>query len=156
MGLEGDMTASSRCMTFMERSSYSEAIELNQNFVTGLWVSNNYLDQRVTWEAAAFRPDQAATTGDLLRRRPVGLARPCDRPAPLRGRRPAPAALGPLRRLAQRNATLCQSAYRTTRLQLPARPELRDDDPAGQAAVTNADSNRMIDTGMHRVQATST
>ena len=46
MGLEGDMTASSRCMTFMERSSYSEAIELNQNFVTGLWASNNYLDQR--------------------------------------------------------------------------------------------------------------
>ena len=56
VGLEGDMTASSRCMTFMERSSYSEAIELNQNFVTGLWASNNYLDQRVTWEAPSFAP----------------------------------------------------------------------------------------------------
>jgi hypothetical protein len=57
LGLEGDMTTSSRCMTFMERSAYSESIELNQNFVTGLWLSDNYLDQRVTWEAAAFRPD---------------------------------------------------------------------------------------------------
>ena len=56
VGLEGDMTASSRCMTFMERSSYSEAIELNQNFVTGLWASNNYLDERVTWEAAVVSP----------------------------------------------------------------------------------------------------
>ena len=63
MGLEGDMTASSRCMTFMERSSYSEAIELNQNFVTGVWLSNNYLDQRMTWEFAAFRPDQKASSG---------------------------------------------------------------------------------------------
>ena len=61
MGLEGDMTASSRCMTFMERSSYSEAIELNQNFVTGIWFSDNYFDQRMTWEAAFFRPDQAAS-----------------------------------------------------------------------------------------------
>ena len=63
MGLEGDMTASSRCMTFMERSSYSEAIELNQNFVTGIWFSNNYFDQRMTWQAAVFRPDQAASSG---------------------------------------------------------------------------------------------
>src|SRR5262249_34628615 len=31
VGFEGDMTASSRSMTFMERSSYSEAIELNEN-----------------------------------------------------------------------------------------------------------------------------
>src|SRR5262249_1186093 len=36
MGFEADMTASSRTMTFMERSSYSEAIERNENFVTGL------------------------------------------------------------------------------------------------------------------------
>ena len=63
MGLEGDMTASSRCMTFMERSSYSQAIELDQNFVTGLWLSNNYFDQRVTW-----------TLLDLPSR-PVGLHR---------------------------------------------------------------------------------
>src|SRR5262249_12334790 len=49
IGLEGDMASSSRTMTFLERSSYSEAIELNQNFVTGLWLGNNYWDQRTTW-----------------------------------------------------------------------------------------------------------
>ena len=63
VGLEGDMTASSRCMTFMERSSYSQAIELDQNFVTGLWLSNNYFDQRATWSFSLFRPDVAAATG---------------------------------------------------------------------------------------------
>ena len=63
VGLEGDMTASSRCMTFMERSSYSQAIELDQNFVTGLWLSNNYFDQRATWSFSVFRPDVAAATG---------------------------------------------------------------------------------------------
>ena len=83
MGLEGDMTASSRCMTFMERSSYSEAIELNQNFVTGLWLSNNYLDQRVTWEAAALPSRPSGLQRRLLRRRPVGRAGPPDRPADL-------------------------------------------------------------------------
>ena len=57
------MTASSRCMTFMERSAYSESIELNQTFVTGIWFSDNYLDQHVTWEAAAFRPDNGASSG---------------------------------------------------------------------------------------------
>ena len=62
MGLEGDMTASSRAMTFMERSSYSEAIELNQNFVTGLWLGNNYFDQRMTWTFVVFRPDLKSST----------------------------------------------------------------------------------------------
>ena len=57
MGLEGDMTSSSRCMTFMERSSYSEAIELDQNFVTGLWFGGSYLDDRMTYQAVLFRPD---------------------------------------------------------------------------------------------------
>ena len=63
VGLEGDMTASSRCMTFMERSGYSQAIELDQNFVTGVWMSNNYLDERATWSFSVFRPDVAAATG---------------------------------------------------------------------------------------------
>ena len=63
MGLEGDMTASSRCMTFMERSIYSEAIELNQNFVTGIWFSDNYLDQHVTWQGRSFGPTSAPPPG---------------------------------------------------------------------------------------------
>ena len=82
MGLEGDMTSSSRCMTFMERSSYSEAIELNQNFVTGLWFGNSYFDDRMTYQAVVFRPDNAQQRR-FLRQRPVWRAGPPDRLAPL-------------------------------------------------------------------------
>ena len=75
IGLEGDMTSSSRCMTFMERSSYSEAIELNQNFVTGLWFGSSYADDRVTYQAVVFRPDNA-NSGDFFGDRPVWRAGP--------------------------------------------------------------------------------
>ena len=50
-------------MTFLERSSYSEAIELNQNFVTGLWLGNNYFNERATWSSVIFRPDNGAASG---------------------------------------------------------------------------------------------
>ena len=63
IGIEADMSGSSKVMTFMERSSYSEAIELNQNFVTGVWMGNNYFDQRATWSSVLFRPDNGASTG---------------------------------------------------------------------------------------------
>ncbi len=138
MGLEGDMTASSRCMTFMERSSYSEAIELNQNFVTGIWFSNNYLDQRVTWAAAVFRPDQCILHRGLLRRRPVRRAGPHHGPAHLRRRRPALAALRRLRRLAERYVEHRQRHSRVRRSSCESRPELRDDDPAGGSGSTPA------------------
>jgi phosphate-selective porin OprO/OprP len=68
MGLEADMTSSSRCMTFMERSSYSQAIEMDQNFCTGIWFGNTFLDDRGTWSAAAFRPDtiNGGNSGDFF------------------------------------------------------------------------------------------
>ena len=70
-------------MTFMERSSYSEAIELNQNFVTGLWMSNSYLDDRVEWVAAVFRPDPNGSQRRVLRRRRGRRAGPRHGLAPL-------------------------------------------------------------------------
>ena len=144
MGLEGDMTASSRCMTFMERSSYSEAIELNQNFVTGLWASNNYLDQRVTWEAAAFRPDKAAATGAFFGDDQWGLQGRLTA-LPLyedEGRHLLHVGLsGGWRTGGNTTSTVSQESF-----ELQARPELRDDDPAGAFGGV-ADSNRMIDTG---------
>ena len=82
MGLEGDMNSSSRCMTFMERSSYSEAIELNQNFGNGIWFGNTYLDDRLLWEAVAFRPDNG-NSGDFFGTGAVGRAGPHHRLAPL-------------------------------------------------------------------------
>jgi phosphate-selective porin OprO/OprP len=149
MGLEADMTASSRTMTFMERSSYSEAIELNQNFVTGLWASNNYFDQRATWSAAFFRQDNGASSGVVFGDGQFGAQGrltclpiyECD------GRHLLHLGISG----GWRNGTnnLATSPFRT--FQLRARPELRDDDPAsnpsGGQAVPNADDNRMVDTG---------
>jgi len=141
MGLEGDMTASSRTMTFMERSSYSEAVEENENFVTGVWIGNNYFDQRATWAFAAFRQDNGFSSGADFGDGQWGM----------QGR------LTSLPYWANdgrcylhlgwsggwRNGTnnLAVSPFRT--FQLRARPELRDDDPAsspsGGQALPNAD-----------------
>jgi phosphate-selective porin OprO/OprP len=149
MGLEADMTASSRAMTFMERSSYSEAVEENENFVTGIWLGNNYFDQRATWSFAAFRQDIGSSTGAQFGDGQYGLqGRLTSLPLWQNdGRCFLHLGLSG----GWRNGTnnLAVSAFRT--FQLRARPELRDDDPAsspsGGQALPNADSNRMIDTG---------
>jgi len=148
MGLEADMTASSRTMTFLERSSYSEAIELNQNFVTGLWMGNAFLDQRTSYQFAVFRPDQAAATGVFFgdgqwgyQGRLTGLPiwdadGRCFLHLGVSG--------------GWRSGTnTAPGALRT--VQLRARPEQRDDDPAGgpggSQLVPDANDSRMIDTG---------
>ncbi len=140
MGLEGDMTASSRCMTFMERSMYSEAIELNQNFVTGLWIGDNYLDQRVTWSGAVFRPDIGASTGDYFG----------DSQGGIQGRLTALPIYDDegrdLLHLAVSGGFRTNDNNTFRQFQLRARQTLRDDDPAG--GVPNADNNRLIDTGV--------
>jgi phosphate-selective porin OprO/OprP len=149
IGFEGDMAASSRTMTFMERSSYSEAVERNENFVTGLWLHNYYLDQHTTYTFTAFRSDQGASSGAFFGDGQWGA----------QGR----LTLLPLYEAdgrcwmhlglsgGWRNGTnnIANSPFRI--FQLRARPELRDDDPAGSPAgaqiLPNADSNRMVDTG---------
>jgi len=149
MGLEGDMTASSRCMTFMERSSYSESIELSQNFVTGVWMSNNYFDQRMTWSAVVFYPDQKASTGVFfgdgqtgMQLRLTGLPLYEDE-----GRHLLHLGVSGGWRDGTANAA---NAYPGNTIQSSARPELRDDDPtgAGASVIPNANSNRMVDTGV--------
>jgi phosphate-selective porin OprO/OprP len=149
MGLEGDMTSSSRTMTFLERSSYSESIELAQNFVTGIWFHDAWLDDRATYTVSVFRQDLASSTG-------VGYG---DGQWGWQGRLTAlPIWEGDGRCYMQlglsggwRNGTtnLSSSPYRT--IELRARPEMRDDDPAGNPSgtelVPNANDARMIDTG---------
>ena len=149
MGLEGDMTASSRDMTFMERSAYSEAILLNQNFATGIWFNNTYFNDRVSQQFMIFRPDQGSSTGAFFgtgqwgwQGRLTGL--------PLyeeEGRKLLHLGIS----YGYRNGmnTLATSPFRL--MQLRARPELRDDVPDGSASgaqvVPNSNSNRLIDTG---------
>ncbi len=150
LGLEGDMTSSSRCMTFMERSSYSEAIELNQNFVTGLWFGSSYADDRVTYQATAFRPDNG-NSGDFFGNGQSGV----------QGRLTClPMYEDQGRHLLHfgisggwRNGTnnLASTSYIGNTITLQARPELRDDDPAGSPsgaqALNDANSLRMVSTG---------
>ena len=149
MGLEGDMTASSRDMTFMERSAYSEAILLNQNFSTGIWFNNTYFDDRVSQQFMILRPDQGASSGAFFgtgqwgwQGRLTGL--------PLyeeEGRKLLHLGISYGYRNGMNN--LSTSPFRL--MQLRARPEMRDDVPAGSASgsqtVPNSDSNRLIDTG---------
>ncbi|MGA2032004.1 MAG: porin [Thermoguttaceae bacterium] len=155
MGLEGDMTSSSRCMTFMERSSYSEAIELNQNFVTGVWLGNTYLDDdRGTWSCAAFRPSDTGNSGDFFGNGQSGA----------QGRLTAlPLYEDEGRHLMHLGISggwrdgQAVSPGGPHLVELRARPELRDDDPAGSGPppagaipnyfLPNSNKNRMIDTG---------
>jgi phosphate-selective porin OprO and OprP len=152
IGLEGDMTASSRCMTFMERSAYSESIELNQNFVTGIWFSDNYFDQRVTWQALAFRPDNGSSSGVFFGDGQGGFqARLTGLPVyENEGRDLLHLAVsGGIRDGTSNNLTSPFHVF-----QLRARPELRDDDPGagGPTVIPNSDSNRFIDTGVIAAQ----
>jgi phosphate-selective porin OprO/OprP len=145
MGLEGDMMSSSRCMTFMERSAYSDAIELGENFVSGIWGSDNYLDQRITWQAALFRPDRG-TSADFFgtgqygwQARLTGLPLYADE-----GRHLLHLGISG----GWRTGTTDQSLSALRVVQLRARPELRDDTPSGAQSIPNGNSSRMVDTGV--------
>jgi phosphate-selective porin OprO and OprP len=146
IGIEADMSGSSKSMTFLERSSYSESIELNQNFVTGLWLGNNYFNERATWSAVLFRPDNGASSGVYYGNDQYGA----------QGRLTALQLFENDGRCllhlglsgGWRSGTTNNAVSSLRSVQLRARPELRDDDPAGggPTAVPNSNSNRMIDT----------
>ena len=149
MGFEAGMTVSERAGTLMERSSYSEAIERNENFVTGIWFHNHFFDERATYAATAFRSDNAQATGAFFGDGQWGAqGRLTFLPIyESNGRDWLHLGISGGWRNGQNN--IATSPYRT--FQLRARPELRDDDPAGSPAgaqiIPNADSNRMVDTG---------
>jgi phosphate-selective porin OprO/OprP len=147
-GLEGDMTASSRTMTFMERSSYSEAIENNINFISGLWIGNTYFDQRATWTTSLGRSDigaiDAADYGDgqyIAIGRLTALPLYCSEGRDLVHIGASGGWLKAQNNLG--NPAVYGSALHVLNLQ--ARPELRDDVPAG--GVVNGNSIRMVSTG---------
>jgi phosphate-selective porin OprO/OprP len=150
MGLEGDMVSSSRCMTFMERSSYSQAIEMDQNFCTGLWLGNSVMDDRATWSFAAFRPDtvngaSSAFYGDGqsgMQGRVTFLPLYEDE-----GRHLLHLGLSGGWRDGTSNSN--STSYLGNTVQLRSRPELRDDVPAGNLAgsLSNVNDNRLVDTG---------
>ncbi|MFL5338532.1 MAG: OprO/OprP family phosphate-selective porin [Gemmataceae bacterium] len=159
MGLEGDMSSSSRTMTFMERSSYSEAIELNQNFGTGLWFGNSFLDDRVTYQATIVRPDNGFSSGAFfgsgqwgwnIRTTALPLYEDEGRQLLHVG-----ASIGYRNGTNNIDSLTTPTSDRT--ITLAARPEMRDDVPEGNAnnagaqaaglSIPNGNSNRMISTG---------
>jgi phosphate-selective porin OprO/OprP len=108
------------------------------------------LDQRTTYTLAAFRSDQGASSGTFFGDGEWGAqGRLTYLPVyEANGRCWMHLGLsGGWRNGTSNNAT---SSLRT--FQLRARPELRDDDPSGSPAgaqvLPNADSNRMVDTGL--------
>lgn len=148
-GLEGDMTSSSRTMTFMERSSMTEAIYLNQNFGTGLWFGNSYLDDHVTYQTTLVLPDNGASSGAFFGDGQWGTNSRLTA-LPLyedEGRH----LLHLGGSFGWRNGTSNNATSSIRTLTLQARPEMRDDVPAGSTvaglSVPNANSNRMVSTG---------
>ncbi len=145
-GLEGDMTASSRCMTFMERSSYSEAILMNQNFGTGVWINNNYLDERAASTFVIMRPDQGSSTDAFFGNGQYGLqARLTALPMYENDGRDL-LHLGVSGGYRNGTTNLANVSGSVRAVQLRAREEMRDDVPGG--GLVNGDANRMVDTGV--------
>jgi phosphate-selective porin OprO/OprP len=150
VGLEAIWTGSSKALTFMEQSAYAEAIQLNEYDVAGLWLGNNYFDQRATWSAALFRPDFNSSTDAFFGDGQWGA----------QGRLTVlPIYENDGRHLLHlgvsggwRAGTNNFAASALKGFQLRARPELRDDVNAagatGTQLVPNANSARMIDTGI--------
>ena len=58
-GLEADMYSSSKPMTFFEVSSMNNAFYGGERCGSGIWLTNAFLDQRVTYAAALYRPENA-------------------------------------------------------------------------------------------------
>jgi phosphate-selective porin OprO/OprP len=56
-GFEGDVVSSSKAMTFLERSAYTDAFY--QNFAPGVWAGNALFDQRMTWSVMWYRQENA-------------------------------------------------------------------------------------------------
>ena len=160
LGLEGDMASSSRCMTFMERSSYSQAIEKDQNFVNGMWLGNTWLDDRVFGSFVVARPDNGSSgdffgTGEyLVQTRWTGLPLYEDE-----GRHLLHLGIAG----GWQNGTNSVGAGTTgaDTITLQSRPEFRDDDPAASPGATtnangaggagqylaDANANRLVSTG---------
>jgi phosphate-selective porin OprO/OprP len=154
IGLEDGTTASSKALTFLESSSYAEAIQQSQARVAGLWLGNNYFDQRTTWSFAAFRQDLSSFTGTFFGDGQYGL----------QGRWTALPIweddgrcwmhVGVSGGWRDGTNNLANSPLHV--FQLRSRPELRDGNPAGDPSgtqiVANANDNRMIDTGVIAAQ----
>jgi phosphate-selective porin OprO/OprP len=123
---------------------------MDQNFCTGIWLGNSFLDDDMTYSFAAFRPDtvngaSSAFYGDGqsgIQGRTTILPFYEDE-----GRHLLHLGLSGGWRDGTSNSN--STSYLGNTVQLRSRPELRDDVPAGNLAgsLSNVNDNRLIDTG---------
>ena len=160
-GLEGDSYSSSKTMTFLEKSSITEAFY--QNFGTGLWAFND-INNRIFWAAEAYRQetgssvDGPAQSGDNFGDGEYAYGgRLAALPIYLNdGRCLVHVGASYFWRKAQNSDTTLPSTLDTPGLEFRARQELRDNNPVGNATGANgtasqalalSNNTRMVDTG---------
>jgi phosphate-selective porin OprO/OprP len=114
-----------------------------------LWAGNSYADDRVTYQAAVFRPDNG-NSGDFFGDGQCGVQgrMTCLPMYEDQGRHLLHLGISGGWRDGANN--LANANYIGNTIQLRARPELRDDDPAAQTIqpLNNANDARMVDTGV--------
>jgi phosphate-selective porin OprO/OprP len=64
-GLEADMYSSSKPMTFFEVSSANNAFYGGERTGSGIWLTNAFMNERVTYAATVYRPENASNGTDV-------------------------------------------------------------------------------------------
>jgi phosphate-selective porin OprO and OprP len=74
-GLEADMYSSSKPMTFFEVYSGNNAFFSGERCGSGLWLTNSFLNDRMTYAAMAYRPENADNGADFANGDYAGILR---------------------------------------------------------------------------------
>ena len=74
-GLEADMYSGSKSMTFFEVYSGNNAFFGGDRTGSGIWLTNSYLNDRVTYAAMGYRPENAANGADFAQSNYAGILR---------------------------------------------------------------------------------
>jgi phosphate-selective porin OprO/OprP len=161
-GLEGDMLSSSRCMTFLERSSYTDAFY--ENFGTGLWFFNGFFDDRVFLGGNVYRQDAAGQqiSEDFGDGEYAYVGRVAALPwYSANGRCLTHLAASYSWRKAQTTDPTGATNPDIHAVRFRARPEMRDADPAGSLTDANSgnilggNKSRLVDTGAIQANSSS-
>jgi phosphate-selective porin OprO/OprP len=74
-GLEADMYSSSKPMTFFEVSSFNNSFYGGERTGSGIWFTNNFLNERMTYAAMAYRPENASNGEQFQNADAAGILR---------------------------------------------------------------------------------
>src|ERR1019366_7491028 len=74
-GLEADMYSSSKPMTFFEVYSGNNAFFQGERTGSGIWLTNSFLNDRMTYAAAGYRPENSSNGADFAEGDYAGILR---------------------------------------------------------------------------------